>query len=218
MGIVKSDLSAPCRATLEEEAWSGDERSLAELFSILSPRLRRIVDSRLDRRLAARIDASDVLQDAYIELARKMPNLREQFVVGERPRISLLLLMQLVTTERVIVAHRRHLEAEGRDVRRESRRATVNASSMRLAEQLLVVFGSADNRILQQEMFDTLRRALASMDAVDREIIAMRCFEELTNKEAAEVLGISANGASSRFVRAITRLKKQLESIPGFAD
>lgn len=198
---------------LEERAWGGDEKALAELFFLFRARLRRIVDARLDNRLKGRVDPSDVLQESFIELSRKLKTLREN---RREDSMSMFVLMRLVTTERVVVNHRRHMEADGRDVRRETRRDHAAASSVFLAEHLLAVFGSAENKLMRQEMFNTLEKTLKEMDLVDHEIITMRCFEGLTNVEAAEVLGISENGASSRFVRAISRLKQQLEAIPGF--
>ena len=198
---------------LEHKAWSGDAAALAELFSQSRARLRRIVDARMDQRLKGRVDPSDILQEAFVELARKLPSLREK---SETPTMSMFVLMRLVTTERVIVTHRRHIEAEGRDVRRETPQNQAAASSIFLAEHLLAVFGSAENRVIRDEMHRTLKKTLDEMDAMDHEIITMRCFEGLSNVEAAEALEISQNGASSRFVRAISRLKKQLEAIPGF--
>lgn len=200
---------------LEQNAWAGDQAALAELFSRFRSRLRRIVDARLDNRLKGRVDPSDVLQEAFIEVARKLPNVRSK-LDEDRATMSMFVLMRMVTAERVLVTHRRHLEVEGRDVRRETPQHQTAASSIYLAEHLLAVFGSAENKLMRQEMFDTLQKTLETMDPVDHEIITMRCFEELTNVEAAEALGISQNGASSRFVRAMTRLKKQLEEIPGF--
>lgn len=212
---LSSETSTDPQQLLEQRAWSGDDGALAELFSMVRPRLRRIIDARLDHRLKGRVDPSDVLQEAYIELARKMPELRKSRHLEETP-LSMFVLMRLIATERVIVSHRRHMDAQGRDVRRETQQNQAAASSVFLAEHLLAVFGSAENRLLKQEMFDVLQNTLDSMDEVDHDIITMRCFEELTNAEAAEVLEISQNGASSRFVRAMTRLKKQLEAIPGF--
>ena len=195
---------------LEQRAANGDEAALAELFDQHRSRLKRIVDTRMDARVAGRVDASDILQDTFLELSRKLPNF------DRANGMSMFVWMRLVATERVIVAHRRHLQAEARDARKETPRQSTEASSIFLAQHLIAVFGSAEHRVLRDEMFDVLKQTLAGMDPIDHEIITMRCFEELTNAEAAEALGISQNGASSRFVRAMTRLKKQLEAIPGF--
>jgi RNA polymerase sigma-70 factor (ECF subfamily) len=210
---VASSSATNVEQELEARAWEGDEAALGELFFLYRSRLRQVVDARLDRRLKGRVDPSDVLQESFMELARKLPSLREK---SDEPTMSMFILMRLITTERVIVNHRRHIEAEGRDVRRETPQAQAAASSIFLAEHLLAVFGSAENKLMRQEMSNILQKTLEEMDLVDHEIITMRCFEGLTNAEAAEVLKMSENGASSRFVRAISRLKKQLESIPGF--
>lgn len=202
---------------LEQRAWAGDEAALAELFSQFRSRLRRVVDARLDNRLKGRVDPSDVLQEAFIEIARKLQlQGGQQKTFADGKSMSMFVLMRLVTAERVLVTHRQHIDAQGRDIRRETTQEQQAASSIFLAEHLLAVFGSAENKLIREEMFNALQTTLESMDPVDHEIITMRCFEELTNAEAAEVLDISQNGASSRFVRAMTRLKKQLEAIPGF--
>ena len=202
---------------LETLAQTGDQQALADLFDRFRARLRRIVDARLDTRLRGRVDPSDVLQEAFIDLAQKLPGYIERHRDSESG-ISMFVWMRLVTTERVLAAHRKHLDTAARDARRETPQHQVGQSSVFFAEHLISVFGSAENRVLRDEMFVALKLTLESMDPVDHEIITMRCFEELTNSEAAEALGISQNGASSRFVRAMTRLKKQLQSIPGFRE
>ena len=56
------------------------------------------------------------------------------------------------------------------------------------------------------------------MDEIDREVLALRHFEELTNNEVAEVLGLQKSAASNRYVRALTRLRTILSEVPGFFD
>ena len=199
---------------LEQRARGGDSAALAEYFHIQRPRLRRVVDIRLDARLRGRVDPSDVLQEAFLDLSKKLSN----FVSRERP-ISMFVWMRLVATERVLQIHRNHFGVEARDVKREVQwQFSGAATSVFLAEQLLVNFGSAEHRVVQEELRAMLVATLDAMEPLDREVITMRFFEELTNGEVAEALGITKNGASSRFVRAMTRLKKDLSNIPGFFD
>lgn len=201
-------------AQIEQRIAEGDEAALAEIFGVYRPRLKKVVDSRMDKRLQGRIDSSDILQEAYIDLTKKMKAFSK--LSG---RMSLFVWMRLVTKERLLQVHRKHLNAEKRDARKEiqlAKGASTNASSVFLAEHLLGRFTSASRNAIRKEMHESLLCVLGSMDLIDHEIITMRCFEELSNAEAAEALGLTENGASSRFVRAMTRLKKRLSEIPGF--
>ena len=201
-------------SALEKRVAAGDESALAELFDVYRGRLRKIVDSRMDRRLQGRVDPSDVLQEAFLDLNKRLPA-----YVRNKDKMSMFVWMRLVAKERVLIAHRKHLNAEKRDARREKpldMAGRTNASSMFLAEHLLGQFSTAGHKAIRQEMYDALLTALNSMDAIDHEIITMRCFEELTNAEAAEALELSENGASRRFVRAMTRLKQRLTEVSGF--
>ncbi len=203
-------------SVLEKRVADGDESALAELFDRYRDRLRKVIVSRMDRRLRGRVDPSDVLQDAFIDLQSKLPSFDK--IAG---KMSMFVWMRLVAKERLLQVHRQHLNAEKRDARKEVALKNVaqsNASSIFLAENLLGRFTTAGRDAIRHEMFQTLLSALQSLDAVDHEIITMRCFEELSNAEAAESLGLSENGASSRFVRAMSRLKERLSEIPGFLE
>ena len=201
---------------LEQRVQDGDQQALAELFQIERARLRKIVDTRLDVRLQGRVDPSDVLQETFVDLTKKLAGYRER--CRTKP-MSLFVWMRLVAVERVLICHRAHLDAGARAVQREVVRLNANsATSMFLAEQFLAQFASAEHRLLKKEMQQVLLKTLDEMEPLDHEVITMRYFEELTNGEIAESLGISKNAASSRFVRAMTRLRQELDTIPGFTD
>src|SRR5262249_28893996 len=120
---------------------------------------------------------------------------------------------------RLIDLHRYHLGAEMRDAGREVslyRGALPSASSASLAQHLLAGLTSPTQAAIRDEMQLRLQEALNSMDAIDREVLVLRHFEELTNAEAAEVLGIEASAASKRYIRALRRLKAILDAVPGF--
>ena len=167
----------------------------------------------MDQRLRGRVDPSDVLQEAFIDLAKKLPDYGQN-----RNDMSIFVWMRLVASERLLNIHRRHLDAQKRDAGRDIsiNASSPDASSVCLAGHLLGQFSSAGNRAIRAEMQRVLIDTVNSMEEIDREIIMMRGFEELSNTEAAEALGLSPNGASNRYVRAMTRLKKELEAIPGF--
>src|SRR5947209_990712 len=204
---------ADCDA-LASRAAAGDEAALAELFGHYRKRLRQMVRLRLDRRLQGRIDPSDIIQDAYIDAARKIAEHG-----GEGSELPFYLWLRLVTGERLLRVHRQHLGAAMRDAGREislHRGALPQASSASLAAQLLGRITTASRVAARAELQLLLQETLNRMDPVDREVIALRHFEELSNDEAAGVLGLTRAAASKRYVRAMLRLKAALANTPGF--
>jgi RNA polymerase sigma-70 factor (ECF subfamily) len=200
---------------LIRRASAGDEQALADLFALYRNRLRKMVSLRLDRRLQGRIDPSDVLQEAYLDLAKELPKYREE------PAIPFFLWLRLVTGQRLMRIHRRHLGAQMRDAAREVslfRGPLPQVSSVSLAAQLLGQFTSVSQAAMRAEVQIQLQEALNGMEDVDREIIALRNFEELSNNEAAKLLGLEPSTASKRYVRALMRLQDRLKTVPGFMD
>ena len=198
---------------LLRRAAAGDEAALAALWERHRARLRLMVRLRLDRRLQGRVDPSDVLQDAYLDLAARLPD-----YARERP-LPTYLWLRLVTGQRLAQVHRQHLGAAMRDAGREVslyRGALPQASSASLAAQLLGRFTTASQAAIRAERQLQLQEILNGLDPMDREILALRHFEELSNGEAAEVLGLSKTAANNRYIRALSRLRDLLESIPGF--
>jgi RNA polymerase sigma-70 factor (ECF subfamily) len=202
-------------ADLIGRATAGEEAALAELFERHRGRLRQMVRLRLDPRLQGRVDPSDVLQDAYLDLSRKLRDLTV------RPELPFFLWLRLVVGERLLRVHRHHLGTAMRDAGREislHRGALPGASSTSLAAQLLGRVTSASRIAARAEMQRLLQEAINSMDPIDREVIALRHFEDLSNEEAALVLGLNKAAASKRYVRAMLRLKAVLDGIPGVSD
>jgi RNA polymerase sigma-70 factor (ECF subfamily) len=200
-------------ANLLLRAKAGDQQALATLFAAYRDRLRKMVRLRLDRRLSGRIDTSDVLQDAYLDVARRFPE------YAAAPTVPFYLWLRALTGQRIVDLHRRHLGAEMRDAGREVslyRGALPTASSASLAQQLLAGLTSPTQAAIREEMRHRLQEALNSMDSLDREVVVLRHFEELTNVEAAEVLDIEPAAASKRYIRALRRLKAILDAVPGF--
>src|SRR4051794_5081219 len=196
-------------------AGEGDAGALAELFGRYRKRLRQMVRLRLDRRLQGRVDPSDVLQEAYLDAAEQLPHYLK------KPEMGFFLWLRLVAGQRLARVHRRHLGAAMRDAGREVslyHGAMPQASTASLAAQLLGRVTSASRAAARAEVQMQLQRALNGMDPIDREIIALRHFEELTNAEAAGALDLSAHAASKRYVRALKRLQEILEAIPGLVD
>jgi RNA polymerase sigma-70 factor, ECF subfamily len=193
----------------------GDERALTELFTRHRERLRRMVRLRLDRRLQRRIDSSDVLQDAYLEVARRS---REYLA---QPAVPPFLWLRLLTGQALQALHRHHLKVDMRDANQEvslRRQATPQANSASLAEMLLGRLTSPTRAARRAEMQLKLQEVLNAMEPMDREVLALRHFEELSNGEAALVLGLSKTAASNRYIRALGRLKEMLKAMPDFFE
>ena len=200
---------------LLRRAAAGDEAALAALWERHRARLRQMVRLRLDRRLQGRVDPSDVLQDAYLDLAARLPD-----YARERPMPTYLWL-RLVTGQRLAQVHRQHLGTAMRNAGREVslyRGALPQASSASLAAQLLGRFTTASQAAIRAERQLRLQEVLNGLDAMDREILALRHFEQLTNGEAARVLGLSKTAANNRYIRALGRLRDLLERVPSFFD
>lgn len=199
---------------LVNRAAGGEEPALAALFDRYRGRLRQMVRLRLDRRLQGRIDASDVLQEAYLDLSRKLPE------YAGKASLPFFLWLRLVTAERLLRIHRRHLGAAMRNAGREvsiHRGAMPAAGSVSLAAQLLGRLTSASRAAARSELQRLLQEALDAMEPIDREVIALRHFEELSNDETAAVLNLTKAAASKRYVRALLRLKAVLTGTPGFS-
>jgi RNA polymerase sigma-70 factor, ECF subfamily len=200
---------------LLDRARAGDSRALATLFNRYRDRLRHMVRLRLDRRLAGRVDASDVLQEAFLEATKRLtPQSRERAMPA-------FLWLRLVTGQALIDLHRRHLGAKMRDAALEvslHRGSLPQASSLSLAELLLGRFTSPTRAAQRAEMQHRLQEALNRMDPIDREVLVLRHFEELSNVETAQVLGLEPTAASNRYIRALKRLKEILAGLPGFFD
>jgi RNA polymerase sigma-70 factor (ECF subfamily) len=200
-------------ADLLRRAKAGDAAALGALFAHYRDRLRKMVRLRLDHRVARRLDPSDVLQEAYLDVARRFP----EYVAA--PAVPFYVWLRALTGQRLIDLHRQHLGVKMRDAGQEIslyRGALPQASSASLAQQLLAGLTSPTQAAVRAEMQLQLQEALNSMDPIDREVVVLRHFEELNNIETAAVLGIETSAASKRYLRAIRRLKAILNQVPGF--
>ena len=178
-------------------------------------RLRRMIQLRLDRRLFGRVDASDVLQEAYIDLAKQLDN------YAANPALPFFLWLRRITGQRLTMVHRQHLGAAKRDAALEVRLydgGMPEASSFFLASQLVGKLTSASKRVMRDEQQLKLQEILESMEPDDREIISLRHFEQLSNSEVAVLLSISEPAAGMRHVRALRRLRNELGRLPELYD
>lgn len=192
----------------------GGESALAEVFSEFSPRLERMVEFRLDFRLRGRVDPGDVLQEAYIEIARRITD------YTSAPTVSFYVWVRQITWQTLVGVHRRHLGQKrnpNAEVQIHQRRSQ-NATTYSIAGMLLGNLTSPSQAAIREEMLEQLRIALDSIDETDREVLALRHFEQLSNNEVAEVLSLTKTAASNRYVRALKRLGDILKSMPDFSD
>jgi RNA polymerase sigma-70 factor (ECF subfamily) len=191
---------------------AGDRGALEELFVRHRKRLRAMVELRLDWMLRGRLDASDVLQDAYLDVQNRIDAYLSD------PKLPPFLWLRLIVGERLINLHRHHLGAQMRDPAREVslyRGAMPEASSVALAAQLLGQYTSPSEAAIRAERTLKLQEALNALDPIDREVLALRHFEQLSRDEIAQVLGITEAASAKRYVRALKRLKVVLEALPG---
>lgn len=188
------------------------EVDLGELLANHRDRLRRMICLRLDRRLNGRVDASDVIQDAYIDATQRFAEYQAN------PEVSPFIWLRFLTTQKLAQLHRFHLGTQARDAGREvsiDAGGRLEASSAALAAKLVGPFSSPSNAANRAELRQQIQDALNSMEENDREILALRHFEQLDNNEAAQVLGVEPQAAYKRYVRAIRRLRDLLSPEKG---
>jgi RNA polymerase sigma-70 factor (ECF subfamily) len=190
----------------------GDGQIWGDLLGRHETRLRRMVAFRLDPRLQSRIDPGDVLQEVYLAAFQNLAEYLRQ------PAMPFFLWLRGIAGNKLLELHRYHLGTPMRDARREVslyRGPLPEATSAALAARLLGRLTRPSEAAVRAEAKIRLQEALNAMDAVDREVLALRHFEHLTNAEAAGVLGIREAAAGKRYLRALERLREGLARIPG---
>jgi RNA polymerase sigma-70 factor, ECF subfamily len=201
--VAIPDRSAELLARLR----AGDQPAVGELFDLFRDRLWRMLYVRLDRRVSARLAPDDVLQEAFLDVARR---------IGEylaAPAVPVYVWLRFLTIQRMQMLQRIHLGAEMRAVGAEVPMPNGElsfASAESMAGQLIGHITSPSQAAIRHELQDRLRAALDEMDPLDREVLALRHFEELGNNEVAQVLNITKDAASKRHVRALKRLREIL--------
>jgi RNA polymerase sigma-70 factor (ECF subfamily) len=204
--------SDPQEQQMLRQAGQGDSRRLEAVLASYRGRLKRMVKLRLDPRVQGRMDPSDVVQEAYLEVSRKLADyLRD-------PKLPFFLWLRLLTAQKLALVHRQHLGVQARDAGREVslyREAFPAASSAALAAQLMGKLTTPSQAAVKAELKLRIQEALNSMHELDREVLTLRHFEQLSNAETALVLGLKATAAANRYVRALERLRGVLASLPG---
>lgn len=192
-------------------AADGDRESWGALLIKHRERLRRMVALRIDHRLQGRLDASDIVQDACIEASQRLDE-----YLGE-PKMPFYLWLRFLTGQKLITLHRQHFDRKMRDVSREIsiELHAPEATSAALAKYLIGSDPRPSEAAVAAERRQKFQEVLDSLEPIEREIIALRHFEQLSNHEAAQVLQLQESAASKRYIRAVKRLKQALAQMPG---
>ena len=201
--------------TLVAQAAGGDAIALAELFEQHQARLEQMVRLRIDQRLRGRLDPADVLQEVYLDFARRMPE------YAAAPNLPFYLWLRLLAGQKLVDLHRQHLGAKMRNAAVEvslQNGAFPRASSESIAHLLLSRLTSPSRAAIRAETQLLVQNALNDMDPMDREILVLRHFEVLSNEETARVLEIKPSAASNRHLRALKRLKQLLTDVPDLGE
>ena len=194
-----------------ERARGGDREALLALFAGEEPRIRRMVELRLEPSVRRRVDPADVVQEAWIDATARF----EAWCA--RDALPFHVWLRLVAAEALARVHRQHLGAHMRDALREARpdsRPSISADA--LAAAFVTSETTPTQAVRREEVRKRVLDALSELDEIDREIVALRHFEGLSNEEAASELAIEPAAASKRFLRALGRLRPTLKALdPG---
>jgi RNA polymerase sigma-70 factor, ECF subfamily len=185
-------------------ACAGDRSAFDRLFALHRPYLRRVIELRFDRRLQARVDPSDVVQETQLEAYRRLPD------YFERRPMTFRLWLRKTAQERLLMLRRFHLGSARRDVGREV--LWPEGSSLQLARELVASSPTPSQEIDGRERARHVQEAVAQLPRVDREILVLRNLEGLSNAEVAELMQVDPATASRVYGRALLRLRAFLVS------
>ncbi len=187
--------------------------AVGQLMSKYQSRLERVISFRMDHRLKNRLDAQDVVQEAFVEAVRRLDDYKKC-----ADKMTFFLWLRFITLQKLTQLHRHHLGVAARDAGRDipiDRGRLPQATSMVLAAQLLGNNTSPSRAAEREERRMKLDQALSQIEELDREVLALRHFEQLSNQETSKLLDLSPTAASNRYIRALRRLKtiiKQLDN------
>lgn len=193
-----------------DRAVAGDESAFQNVLDRCREKLRRMIQFRLDHRIQARLDASDILQEAFLEATERFAEYRGN------PTMPILLWLRFLIGQRLTTLHRHHLGVQARDARCEVSLyggPMPAASSAALAARLVGHLTSPSEAAVRAERALQLQEALNGMDPVDREVLSLRHFEHLSRSETAQALGLTEAAAGKRYLRALERLKTILSNV-----
>jgi RNA polymerase sigma-70 factor (ECF subfamily) len=202
----------PTTEQLVARAAAGDGAAWGALLNAHQERLARMVAFRMDPRLRGRVDAADIVQEAFVAASTR----REEYF--QLAAVPMILWLRGFVTNKLLEVHRHHLGTRMRDAKREQpieAPCSADDASAALCAYLTAGLTRASVAAVREEVRSRLAEALDKMDATDREVLILRHFEQLTNAEAAQVVGIQERAAAKRYLRALARLRLILAELPG---
>ena len=201
---MKSDSESQA---LLKRAADGDSQAAKELFGRHRNRLKRMVLLRLDHRIVARVDPSDVVQETLVEAYRRLRDFTENQQIEFYP------WLRSIACDRLNYECRRHIATQARSVHREEVKdpELSDQSVNELADRLCSTGTSPSQQIMRDESRRRVRRSLEQLRHRDREVLVLRYLEEMSTREGSQVLGISENAFTKRHLKALTRLRRFLD-------
>lgn len=192
----------PVTLALLDRLAAGDRSALDELIAMYRDAMTRLVERRLDNRLRKRVGASDIIQEALLEIVQRI----EDFI--QRRPMPFRVWVFRTAHEHLLRQRRKHLDADCRDAGREQ--ALPEQSSVLLAHRVLGNQASPSQQLEQAELAERMQKALDELAEGDREVLLLRLFEGLSNQDVAQILDLEPDTASKRFGRALLRLRRTL--------
>ncbi|MBN2445817.1 MAG: sigma-70 family RNA polymerase sigma factor [Phycisphaerae bacterium] len=181
---------------------AGDQQAIERLFTVHRAALRRLVELRMEARLRTRVDPSDVVQEAQLDVLNRLDD-----YLARRP-MPFRLWLRKTTYERLLKIRRRHVEADRRSTRREA--CLPDRSSMQLARRLVAQESTPSQVVARKELVERVQAAIAGLSETDREILLMRILESVPYEDVALILDITPAAARQRYGRALVRLNRAL--------
>lgn len=184
----------------------GDAAARGRLLARFRLHLYRMVATRLDRRLRARLDASDVIQEILTEADGRL----DAYLAQQPPPLPPLGWLQQIANDRITDVHRRHLGAECRALGREQIRLDPSAEPSELIQSLIDSQSSPSQQVVRVEQLSLLRATLAGLPDRDRQVLTLRYLEHRDVRSIAEALELSEPAVKARILRALLRLRDRL--------
>ncbi len=188
----------------------GNRTVVGDLFELHRERLLRVIHVRLNPRLRQRVDTADVLQETYLVASQRI----DEFLSQDEG--SLFVWLRFLAVQKVVDLHREHLQALKRSIAREV--GMEHASSAQVLANLIATTSTPCAKAIHAELRDRLTQIIEEIPEIDRNILLLRHFEQLTNHEVAETLGMNQSSVSTRHVRALAKLKSLLLQHDEFRD
>jgi RNA polymerase sigma-70 factor, ECF subfamily len=187
---------------------------LPALFEQFRSRLRTLVEMRLDRRIRARVDASDVLQEAYADAVRRYPEYEQE----QERKLPPYIWLRFLTMQQLVLAHRRHLGVHARTALLEQPIHLFDEAGVDSGTIAICLAGSESTpsaKVSRAEEIERMKEALDHLEPLDREVLALRHFEQLEHSEIGEILNMTSAAVSSRYRRALKRIGLAINSQHG---